>query len=249
MKLLNTSNGNTKIAKSAKSKLGTDNVRIASLSMMPNIHLCPSQEIAGCKEACLVSAGRGRFDNVAQGRQRKTDWFLGDRDGFVVQLRKEMTSFVKTCERQSVKAVFRLNTISDIQWEKLIDIGDEFSSAFLYDYTKLAGRLGKTPDNYKLMFSFSNASKYRNQLRLAMRSHADTPIAVVFDCEIPDTFLGRPVIFGDDSDIVNVQSGRVIIALKAKGQAKNDATGFVVRDPKWVDNWCAGYGVDTIAVA
>ena len=125
MKLLNTSNGNTKIAKSSKSKLGTDKVRIASLSMMPNIHLCPSQEIAGCREACLVSAGRGRFDNVAEGRRRKTDWFMGDRDGFVVQLRKEMTSFIKTCDRQAVKPVFRLNTISDIQWERLIDIKGE----------------------------------------------------------------------------------------------------------------------------
>jgi len=246
MKLLNTSNGNTKIAKSSKSKLGTDKVRIASLSMMPNIHLCPSQEIAGCREACLVSAGRGRFDNVAQGRRRKTDWFMSDRDGFVVQLRKEMTSFIHTCKRQAVKPVFRLNTISDIQWERLLDIEDEFGDAFLYDYTKLAGRLGKTPDNYKLMFSFSNASKYRNQLLLAMRSHTDTPIAVVFDCDIPKTFLGRPVIFGDDSDIVNVQSGRVVIALKAKGQAKQDTSGFVVRDPELVQR---GYGIDLIAVA
>jgi len=246
MKLLNTTGGNTKIAKSSKSKLGTDKVRIASLSMMPNIHLCPSQEIAGCKEACLVSAGRGRFDNVAQSRQRKTDWFMGDRDGFVVQLRKEMTSFIKACDRQAIKPVFRLNTISDIQWERLIDIQDEFSDAFFYDYTKLAGRLGKTPDNYKLMFSFSNASKYRNQLRLAMRNQTDTPIAVVFDCEIPDTFLGRPVIFGDDSDIVNVQSGRVIIALKAKGKAKQDQSGFVVRDPALVEQ---AYGIDLICAS
>jgi hypothetical protein len=58
--------------------------------------------------------------------------------------------------------------------------------------------------------------------------------------------LGRPVIFGDDSDIVNVQSGRVVIALKAKGQAKYDETGFVVRDPELVQR---GYGIDLIAVA
>ena len=246
MKLLNTTGGNTKIAKSSKSKLGTDKVRIASLSMMPNIHLCPSQEIAGCREACLVSAGRGRFDNVAQGRRRKTDWFMDDRDGFVVQLRKEMTSFIHTCKRQAVKPVFRLNTISDIQWERLIDIEDEFGDAFLYDYTKLAKRLGRTPDNYKLMFSFSNASNYRNQLRTALRENTDTPIAVVFDCEIPETFLGLPVIDGDRSDIDNVQSGRVIIGLKAKGQAKYDETGFVVRDPELVQR---GYGIDLIAVA
>jgi hypothetical protein len=41
MKLLNTDGGNTKAAKSMKSKLGTDLIRIASLSMMPDDVLCP----------------------------------------------------------------------------------------------------------------------------------------------------------------------------------------------------------------
>jgi hypothetical protein len=57
MKLLNTDGGNTKIAKSMKSKLGTDLIRIASLSMMPDDVLCPSRHIAGCAETCLQSTG------------------------------------------------------------------------------------------------------------------------------------------------------------------------------------------------
>jgi hypothetical protein len=38
----------------------------------------------------------------------------------------------------------------------------------------------------------------------------------------------------------------VVIALKAKGKAKQDTTGFVVRDPELVQR---GYGIDLIAVA
>ena len=82
MKLLNTDGGNTKIAKSMKSKLGTDLIRIASLSMMPDDVLCPSRHIAGCADTCLRSTGRGVFQNVIDSRQRKTDWWHADRDGY-----------------------------------------------------------------------------------------------------------------------------------------------------------------------
>ena len=244
MKLLNTTGGNTKIAKSMKSTLGTDKVRIASLSMMPNDTLCPSRNIAGCSAPCLQSAGRGRMSNVAKGRQRKTDWFMSDREGFLAQLRKEMHAFIRTCTKQGVKPVFRLNTISDVQWETMLDLEGEFGDAFFYDYTKLANRLGKTPSNYKLMFSFSSRSKYRKQVLKAMQHNV--PVAVVFEGELPKAFLNRPVIDGDQSDIQNVQSGRVVVGVRAKGDAKHDTSGFVVHDPASLEQ---AYGIDLIATA
>ena len=243
-KLLNTTGGNTKIAKSMKTTLGTDKVRIASLSMMPNDTLCPSRHNAGCASPCLQSAGRGRMSNVAKGRQRKTDWFMSDREGFLTQLRKEMHSFIRTCSKQGIKPVFRLNTISDVQWETLLDLEGEFGDAFFYDYTKLAHRLGKTPSNYKLMFSFSSRSKYRKQVLKAMQHNV--PVAVVFEGELPKAFLNRPVIDGDQSDIQNVQSGRVVVGLRAKGDAKHDTSGFVVHDPASLEQ---AYGIDLIASA
>lgn len=227
-KLLNTNGGNTKVLKSMKTKLGTDLIRIASLSMMPNDVLCPSRGIAGCKEPCLFTSGRGVMSNVAEGRKRKTDWFMSDREGFLVQLRKEMHSFIRTCKRQGVKPVFRLNTISDVQWENYIDMEGEFGEAFFYDYTKLGKRLHKRmPRNYKLMFSYSPMPAYQKQVTLALGT--DVPIAVVGRGEMPKTFLGRPCINGDNSDIVNVQSGRTVVWLKAKGDAKGKAgDGFAV---------------------
>ena len=55
-------------------------------------------------------------------------------------------------------------------------------------------------------------------------------VAVVFD-EIPDTWLGLPVINGDEHYLrfLDPTTG-VIVGLKAKGpKAKKDTTGFVVR--------------------
>ena len=226
--LLNTDGGNTKVRKSAKTKFKAKVIRIASLSMMPNNTLCPSRVIAGCEKPCLFTSGRGVMANVAEGRKRKTDWFMSDREGFLAQLRKEMHSFIRTCDRQSVMPVFRLNTISDVQWENNLELQDEFGDAFFYDYTKLGGRLHKPmPDNYKLMFSYSPMPAYQKQVTLALGT--DVPIAVVGRGEMPETFLGRPCINGDDSDIVNVQSGRTVVWLKAKGDAKGTAgDGFVV---------------------
>ena len=45
---------------------------------------------------------------------------------------------------------------------------------------------------------------------------------------MPSEYLDRPVVDGDQSDILNVLAGRVVIGLKAKGPAKKDTGGFVV---------------------
>jgi hypothetical protein len=63
---------------------------------------------------------------------------------------------------------------------------------------------------------------------------------------MPKTFLGRPCIDGDASDIVNVQSGEVVVWLRAKGSAKQDQSGFVVHDTALVEQ---AYGIDLIASA
>jgi hypothetical protein len=46
--------------------------------------------------------------------------------------------------------------------------------------------------------------------------------------DLPSTYLGAPVIDGDKADDLMLDSGAVILGLKAKGRAKKDITGFVV---------------------
>ena len=222
-KLLKISGENTKIAKTISKAGGA--VRIASLSMMPDATICPGSKAAGCFKPCLKSSGRGAMSNVAAGRQARTDYWHADQAGFLDQLRRELRAFIKTCKRQGVKPVARLNTISDIAWESH-GIPQEFPEILFYDYTKRAARLGNVPDNYLLMFSYSGREQYARQVERAEQS--DAPMAVVFNGPMPEYFAGRPVIDGDESDLVNANAGRVVIGLKAKGKAGNDRSGFVI---------------------
>jgi hypothetical protein len=230
MKLLNTNASNTKIM---KSQTGTE-YEIASLSLMPDSIICPAQTIAACKDPCLVSAGRGQMHSVAASRQSKSDLWHLDQAQFLETLTKEMAAFIKRCNTRGKLAAFRLNTISDIAWEKY-GIPQLFPQALLYDYTKLAARLGKTPDNYKLMFSYSAAPAYQNQVNAALKK--DVPISAVFRGGLPATFLGRKVIDGDKSDLINLFSGNVVVGLKLKGGKRIQASQspFIVDNPELIE--------------
>jgi hypothetical protein len=48
--------------------------------------------------------------------------------------------------------------------------------------------------------------------------------------DLPSSFLGFNVIDGDKTDIEMMSNNGVILGLKAKGKAKKDTTGFVVRN-------------------
>mgnify|MGYP003674946881 CR=1 FL=1 len=212
MKLLDTAGGNTKIKKSGKNK----KVRIASLSLYPDDEICPARNLAGCAEACLVGSGRGVMSNVINGRKNKTEWYHSDRPAFIAQLKKELLNFAKLCKREKVQGYVRLNTISDIPFELRSNgqIPQSFPELNFYDYTKRAFRLNRIPANYKLMFSYSAKKEYKSQVMAALKT--PVPISAVFYGEMPTTFLGRPVINGDLSDLINVEKTGYIIGLKYK---------------------------------
>ena len=229
MRLLNTTASNTKIKKTQNkpNNYFGKPVRMASLSLLPNNIICPGSKAANCMDACLKEAGRAQYNrhiNIA--RQKKTDYWHADQAGFLAQLTRELTNFQKNvCDKQNVQGVVRLNVLSDIPFEKH-GIPQEFPELFFYDYTKLAIRLGNTPDNYRLMFSYSDRHQYQKQVAAALPS--GVPIAVVFKNAMPSEYLGRRVIDGDLSDLDNVMAGPVVVGLTAKGPALNDQSGFVV---------------------
>ena len=227
MQLLNTNESNTKIRKSAS---GTQ-YRIASLSLYPDILTCPGSGLANCMDACLKSAGRGCMQSVVNARQSKTDLYHSDPARFFELLNDQLFSFERSCARQGKTPLARLNTISDIPFEKH-GIPQAHPNIVLYDYTKLASRLGRTPDNYKLMFSYSAEQKYQNSVARAIKTNC--PVAVVFRGGLPERFLDRTVIDGDKSDIVNFNSGAVVLGLKLKGprRIQNMKTNFIVDNPE-----------------
>lgn len=224
MKLLSR-DSNTKLIKTAK---GTkEPVVLAGLSMMPSIELCPSSQIADCFDDCLKESGLAQvYDSINLARQRKTDWYMADREGFLTRLRRELHNLSKYGIKHGKRPIVRLNVLSDVAWERH-EIPQEFSDITFYDYTKLAKRLGNTPDNYGLMFSYSAAPKYQKQVRMAFET--DAPITVVFRGGLPTHFMGREVYDGDKSDLDNLEQRGKIIGLRVKGnEAKKSKSPFIV---------------------
>ena len=236
MKLLSI-DSNSKLAKT--NKVAGENHLYAGLSLMPDDKLCPGAKAAGCMDKCLKSAGRGRFSNVSKARITKSAMFHNNPMQFKYWLVKDLEALVRKATREGKIARVRLNVLSDVAWEKykVIRDGIEFDGipqAFpdiqFYDYTKRADRVGKTPANYKLTFSYSGISTYKNQVRLAEDREAN--MAVVFLVKkgqsLPQFFRGKPVIDGDEHDARWDDAQGVVVGLRAKGEAIGDASGFAV---------------------
>jgi len=234
MKLL-TVNGNPKLVKGDKL---SDKYLSAIMHLSPiNTRICPYQDIAKCKEACLNTAGRGGIfkkgetTNVIQeARKRKTDLFLNDRDTFMSLLVKDIQAFVRKCERLDKKPCIRLNGTSDIQWELIpidnyANIFEMFSNVQFYDYTKIPTRKVSSIKNYHLTWSYSEANnKYARLFEQVPYNKA-----VVFHGGLPSMFKGMRVIDGDTTDMRFLDKQNRVVGLKAKGLAKKDTSGFVIQ--------------------
>jgi hypothetical protein len=218
-------------------------IKTAILYLMPamqsGVQLCAMASTAGCEKPCLFKAGRGAMSNVMLSRLRKTLYFNQYRDLFMNQLHNELIRERAKAERQGYKLIVRLNGTSDVRWEN-VAIGYSYANIMqalpdiqFYDYTKIANRK-HIPANYDLTFSYSGVADYAPYVAKAVAN--GERIAVVFrDRAIVnamlangETFLGLPVVDGDDTDIRHLDPKGVIVALYAKGPARRDQSGFVV---------------------
>ncbi len=199
------------------------------LYLTPDDTLCPMAARAGCREACLVSAGRGVMSNVKAGRKRKTDLYYSDPVAFVDSLSHEIALAERRAARKGMSLAIRLNGTSDIPWEHRrgsdgLTLMEKHSGVQFYDYTKLPTR--KVPSNYHLTVSYSGANMdYADKVMASQHN-----VAVVFSKAegIPAFYRGRRVISGDTTDLRFTDPSGVVVALYAKGQAKKDTTGFVI---------------------
>lgn len=218
-------------------------IKTAILYLMPaeqgGTQLCPMAKTAGCEKACLFTAGRGAMNSVMLSRLRKTLYFNQYRDQFMLQLQSELIRERAKAKRKGYKLIVRLNGTSDVRWENE-PIGHAYANIMqalpdiqFYDYTKIANRKN-APANYDLTFSYSGVEAYQPFVAKAV-ANGDR-IAVVFrnraivDAMLAngETFLGLPVVDGDDTDIRHLDPKGAVVALYAKGKARRDQSGFVV---------------------
>jgi hypothetical protein len=196
---------------------------------------CP-KATAGCKAACLNTAGRGgmfrKGENtnvIQQARIRKTKYFYADRKSFMSDLVADINKGIKLAAKLGLTPVFRLNGTSDISWEKyevegFDNIFNRFPTTQFYDYTKILGRKTAAYSNYFLIFSKADG----NDSDVAEAILQGMNVAAVFDA-VPGVYMDKQVIDADEHDLRFLDAKGVIAGLKAKGRAKKDYSGFVIR--------------------
>jgi len=199
--------------------------------------VCPMAKIAQCEAPCLNTAGRGAMNSVQLSRLNKTLWFFQDRETFMHTLVRNIEALVRKAKRMGLEPRVRLNGTSDIRWERedfedatgkhYINIMQRFPDVIFYDYTKDANR-DDIPSNYDLTYSFSGVPQFQPYVEKALDK--GLRMAVVFRTkgQIPQKFMGIPVVNGDNSDVRDLDAQGVIVGLYAKGKAKRDTSGFVV---------------------
>jgi len=232
MKLLTIGDQNTKLGKSdAKgTKYLSAGVSLAPWKTSGIGNVCPSATV-GCRAVCLTFSGRGQMGVVQKARANKTKFFFKERETFIEQLKKEITSFNVKCKKLGNRAAVRLNLLSDLDWVKLAPgLMEEFSDVQFYDYTKVWHRAlrfirGELPKNYHITLSRSELNDYNCKTFLNLGGN----VAAVFRDELPKTWFNHRVVGGDESDLRFLNRKATVIGLLAKGSlARNDESGFVI---------------------
>ena len=204
------------------------------------LHLAPSdlsgkntcpKATKGCIAACLNTAGRGGMfkkgentNMIQKARIRKTVSFFFDRAQFMLDLYKDIQKAIKFAERKGLTPVFRLNGTSDLSWEKYdmlpgLNVFECFPTVQFYDYTKVLGRKVAGYSNYHLTFSKADG----NDADVAKALAQGLSVVAVYDA-IPE---GVPS--ADETDLRFLDPRGIMLGLKAKGRAKKDYSGFVIR--------------------
>ena len=208
-----------KTVKSEKIEIKTGIMYLAQADMLTKKTLCAFAELAGCKNDCLIHAGRLGMKHATRAIIRRTLLYLYQREMFDSMLKNEI---MKLSFEHGEKLAIRLNGTSDIDFEYIIK---EFKNVQFYDYTKIPTRKVEQHKNYHLTWSYSEA----NDKYAKMFDKVPNNKAVVFKNKIlPSMFKGLKVIDGDTHDMRFLDEPNSVVGLKAKGKARQDTSGFVI---------------------
>jgi len=193
------------------------------------INICPKAS-EGCTKACLFTAGRGKFINVKNSRIEKTDFMLFEPAKFYKKLAAEIMYHSTLAFNE--KIAFRLNGTSDLNHYKQLkryanlDINTLPNNVIFYEYTKSLNMAKSIKNEFnRVHITFSKSENNWDQCLQALKYGFN--VAAVFN-KLPTHYAGFPVINGDLSDERFNDPKNVIVGLKAKGEARNDNSGFVI---------------------
>ena len=216
------------------SKLNKDATSILGLALLPAEHsglanLCAFSD--SCADSCVAFSGNGSFPTVYRSRLAKTELLLDYPLAFMTLLVSEL--FEAWNKNQNLAV--RLNTYSDIRWERVAPwLFELFSGVQFYDYTKHTTKsrpADSLPQNYHLTYSISERT---TATELQRNADIQRPLAVVVSIRsgkqsttgemrpIPKTWRGMPTVDGDSSDARwTTPQGSVVILRRKHTLAKN----------------------------
>jgi len=224
-RLLSRESSNTKLK---KNKIPTWNLSLAQANLS-GYEVCPHRS-DGCTKACVGYAGMaGIFPHIMKSRIAKTKFFFEDRKAFLALLEKELQRADNYCSARSITGRVRLNTFSDVVWEKMLDL-KQFKNLAFYDYTKNLKSAVESLNytNYRKVYSFNENSDIKSTLDYVYKGGT---VAVVFgDVEytpsakkigaLPATWNGIKVVDGDATDDRYLDPKGCIVGLRLKGTNK-----------------------------
>lgn len=184
----------------------------------------------GCKASCLVNSGMMRLPAQTKARIERTRLYLDNPEQFKAQLIKELSSKLKSAQKQGKRLAARLNGTSDLDWTKIYKL---FPDIQFYEYTKRVQLVDRFSALDNVHVTLSRTEK-TNPERIKLIASSGLNVAVVFNdkMQLPKSYLGLKVIDGDKHDRRFEDEQGVIIGLKLKGtNAIKDiarSTGFAV---------------------
>jgi hypothetical protein len=229
---------NPKLVKGQKENVLSKPHNLSPAKESVHWNMCSSAS-AGCIAACLHTAGNPIYLNAKlAARLQRTRAFMTMRKAYVALMAFELESFERKAARLGMLGAWRPNTTSDYPFHTVaLTVNNKpvkslihaFPSLQSYDYTKVKKKAlqhaaGLLPSNYHITFSKSE-SNWQDCLDVL---NAGGNVAAVFD-KLPESYHGFKVIDGDLTDFRPNDESGVIVGLKAKGKAKQDESGFVIR--------------------
>jgi hypothetical protein len=197
---------------------------------LSGVNVCPYAS-PGCTASCLNTAGMGRYGNVQEARIKKTKSLFADKAGFIARIEKEIGLAIGRAERKKMKLTIRLNGTSDLNVESW-GLMEKFPKIQFYDYTKNPFRMDKflnggMPKNYNLIFSLSETNEVYAKTVLARGGNIVAVFKTKDPLALPKTFWGYKTVNGENDDLRFKDGKNKVVALKMKGRAMYDKTGFV----------------------
>ncbi|QXN73923.1 hypothetical protein SEA_EAGLEPRIDE_88 [Mycobacterium phage Eaglepride] len=193
-------------------------------------NLCPMAS-KGCAAACLSRSGQSGMPAQQRAQAVRTAFLLSH----PVEAGLIIGAEIRSALRRHGQINLRLNTTSDIRWERIApDMVTKLSQAgvLMYDYTAWSPRDRAESSAYSLTYSAKEPSHTSDEYLqgiLANGGNVAMPFTTRKGEALPATWQGFAVIDGDKSDERRNDPRGVVVGLRAKGHEwkRDNSAGFI----------------------